>query len=58
MRFELSIKMGNAAMENTHDVADAIRHDVLPKLDSGVYSGSIRDTNGNTVGRFSVHHKP
>jgi hypothetical protein len=60
-RFVLSINLENAAMQDQHDVAGALRRvaDRLSKLAStnfGPYglSGKIADVNGNTVGGWEV----
>jgi hypothetical protein len=62
MRFVLTIDMGNAAMSNAADVADALSSaaDAVREHYSGARgvgmeeppSGSVRDANGNTVGAW------
>jgi len=52
--FQIEIEMGNDGMQTNGDVAKAL-HAVADKLETGhhLFSGSsIRDPNGNTVGRF------
>jgi hypothetical protein len=49
--FRIRIAMGNAEMQNHHNLASVL-HGVAARLDQGAQSGSIRDVNGNTVGRF------
>jgi hypothetical protein len=51
--FTLNIDTGNDAMQTPADVADALR-DVLLVLDNGGTYGIVRDTNGNTVGRWDL----
>lgn len=51
--FTLRIEMGNAAMQTTDDVADALRA-VLLVLDNGGTHQTIRDLNGNTVGKWEL----
>lgn len=61
MKFQLAIELGNAAMQDSHDVAKALRGvaDRLSKFISTDWSpyaldGTIKDDNGNTVGRWEV----
>jgi hypothetical protein len=49
--FKIEIKLGNDAMQQHADVANALL-DVAVKLYKGHVSGGIIDTNGNTVGKF------
>jgi hypothetical protein len=49
--FELSIDMGNDAMQYPGDVARALR-EVADAIDNGAADGRIRDENGNTVGAW------
>ena len=53
--FTLTIKLGDDAMQNTHDVAEAL-HRVADKLHRlpAAREGVIIDTNGNTVGHWEV----
>lgn len=56
--FTLSIQIGNAAMQDGYDVAEALRT-VASRVEglagyAPPYSGSIYDTNGNKVGRWAV----
>ncbi len=51
-RFELSITLGNDAMQGGPDVARALRQ-VADRIEDGLEArGSIRDDNGNTVGTY------
>jgi hypothetical protein len=61
MKFQLTIDLGNAAMQDHHDVAKALRSvaDHISKFVSTGWnpyalSASIKDENGNTVGRWEV----
>jgi hypothetical protein len=59
MIFNLSIELGTAAMQTTHDVADALRSAALDVEDAGYMlvrgmTGAVRDINGNTVGVWMV----
>lgn len=56
--FGLTIYLGNAAMLTGEDVADALREvaecvESLSEL-TEPYNGTIRDLNGNAVGRWAV----
>lgn len=53
MDFTLTIEMGNAAMQDHADVADVLR-ELAERLEAGELNGSVRDYNGNTVGRFAL----
>ena len=58
--FTLKIKLGNDAMQTGLDLADAINEvtdrlqDVMGDIAPGE-SGTIRDVNGNTVGKWEVN---
>lgn len=52
--FKLRIRLGNAAMMNGADVADALRRVADVVQDSGDDSAGIRDLNGNTVGSWDL----
>jgi hypothetical protein len=52
-RFDLHIDMGNDAMQNELDVAEALDVTAVG-LRRGELEGYIRDLNGNTVGRYSI----
>jgi hypothetical protein len=61
VKFQLTINLGNAAMQDNHDVAKALRAvaDRLSKFTSTGWSpyaldGKIKDDNGNTVGSWEV----
>jgi hypothetical protein len=51
--FKLSIELGNAEMQSTDDIADALIV-IAEDVRSGRDYGQIRDLNGNTVGMYSV----
>lgn len=55
MRFVLDIAVDNAAFDEPGEVARILR-EVAERVDGlvGVFSGGIRDINGNTVGTFDV----
>jgi hypothetical protein len=55
MKFTLTIELGNEAMQSHEDIARALE-DVIERLRlaTHVENGSIRDDNGNTVGRWGV----
>jgi hypothetical protein len=61
-QFMLEIALGNDAMNSSQDVADAL-HEVGKLIEEGFhseypipdgFSGSIRDVNGNKVGKWEV----
>jgi hypothetical protein len=55
--FTCTIKLGNAAMLTGRDVAEALRKlaGLVEEYNAGnIIAGSIRDTNGNVVGRYSL----
>lgn len=61
MKFLLQIELGNDAMQTGQDVASALDliaepRATLPTLTmlSDGDSGNIRDSNGNTVGKWEV----
>ena len=49
--FQLTIRLGNDAMQTHEDVRDALQR-VLDKFERGQTAGKILDVNGNTVGVF------
>jgi hypothetical protein len=51
--FQVDVKLGNAAMNDLTDIAEALTGVVL-KLDRGQEDGAVVDANGNTVGRFGT----
>lgn len=51
--FTVKIELGNGAMSNCIDVANALR-DVANKVERGQFMGKIKDINGNTVGSWSI----
>ena len=59
-KFNLELKIGNAAMRNGQHIADALqkvaRKYALEYADNHdfVREGVIQDENGNTVGKYSV----
>lgn len=59
MKFTLTIKLGNDAMEELSDLGNALQRlgDELANRAAEVpagQSGIIRDANGNTVGKWEV----
>ena len=62
MKFMLSITLGNDAMQDSGDVADALRR-IANEIESdgwgtrcagGYTAQTVFDINGNTVGQFKV----
>jgi hypothetical protein len=60
MRFELKIELGDDAMRTPPNVASALKlvakhvlNDLYGRFTLGDY-GTIRDVNGNTVGRWEL----
>jgi hypothetical protein len=50
--FKLEITLGNDAMQSGLDVAEALRQ-VADRIENDLEGrGTIRDANGNTVGRY------
>jgi len=72
LKFKLEIELGNDAMQDQHDVAQALNdvEERLRKLVSGHFGpyglalmdtlleGKIMDRNGNAVGRWEVANGP
>ena len=58
MKFTLEIELGNEAMQTGDDVALALRRLsvklVDARIDVGADRGTIRDANGNAVGKWAV----
>jgi hypothetical protein len=60
MTFQMTIEIGNDAMQDGEDIARAIRSvaarvAMVPTIDDDVEAeGIIRDDNGNKVGEWSV----
>jgi hypothetical protein len=60
MQFNLTIELGNDAMQADADVADALSNVVywMDSRPAGEFetgeAGIIRDINGNTVGRWEI----
>lgn len=50
--FTLRIELGNAAMSDAADVADALARVASMVGETGSWEGSIADGNGNAVGRY------
>ena len=50
-KLTLSIDLGNEAMTEESDIADAVQK-VAGKIRDGYISGNIRDVNGSTVGHW------
>ena len=54
MKFTLEIELGNDAMRTANDVANALDRIADEVLFVGLTGRAIRDTNGNTVGKWEV----
>jgi hypothetical protein len=54
MRFTLNIDTDNAAFEDPYELPAALGR-VIQKLEAGADSGKVLDSNGNTVGSWSIH---
>lgn len=60
MKFQLTISLGNDAMLNEHDLAEAIRkvansvEQFSIEAGSTIIGGTTRDENGNKVGTWFV----
>lgn len=52
--FDLTIRLGNSAMQSAEDIARALRTAADRIMISGAHSGHIHDINGNTVGGFDI----
>jgi hypothetical protein len=59
VKLVLEVELGNEAMRSLHDVREALNESLLSPR--GMFSdlregeeGSLRDINGNTVGRWEV----
>jgi hypothetical protein len=51
-RFDLSIELGNDAMQDGLDVAAALR-EIADRIEHDLEArGKVRDANGNTVGEY------
>jgi hypothetical protein len=63
VKFTLEIELGNDAMQTPEDVTDALE-EVVKQIRDRHWDGwtpggeSIRDINGNTVGRWSLVEDP
>lgn len=53
MKFTLTVKMGNDAMQTLEDVAEVL-HTVQNGLERGESAGRVFDYNGNAVGNWEV----
>jgi hypothetical protein len=52
--FGLEITLGNDAMRNRYDIAEALRG-VAERIEAGsVDSGKVKDLNGNSVGSWTI----
>lgn len=59
MQFQLTITMGNDAMQSGEDIARALRKlastlDRVDVVESYYPSGPIKDDNGNKVGEWEI----
>ena len=57
MIFQVNIELGDDAMQNGDDIAEALTH-VVDRLGEGYEAGPILDRNGNTVGGYSFSEEP
>lgn len=55
--FALELELGNAAMREPWDVAQALRR-VADAVENGAGAGRVGDVNGNTVGTWTVDYPP
>ena len=53
MAFKMSVTMDNAAFESPEELPEIIRR-VADRVADGETAGSVRDSNGNTVGTWRV----
>lgn len=51
-KFKIAIELGNSAMFSTGDVVQALKNEIITKMENGHNEGFIFDTNGNKVGEF------
>ena len=57
MRFDLQINLDNAAYDNVGwELGDNLQA-VIDRIATGASDGIVRDSNGNTVGRWSINHE-
>ena len=55
--FRLHIELGNADMQSGTYVADALR-EVADRIEHALEApGTIRDLNGNTIGRYGAENE-
>ena len=52
-KFTLEITLGNDAMQNPEDIADALRK-AASRVQAGYGNGNIYDLNGNAVGSYDI----
>lgn len=55
--FAMTVRMGNAAMQEGEDLVRPLRH-VSDRLVRGERSGVVHDENGNAVGAWSLKTMP
>lgn len=51
--FTVTIELGNEAMQDEIDIAEALGK-IVDQLDRCEPTGLVRDRNGNTVGRYAI----
>lgn len=56
MKITIDIKTDNAAFEDDQELFD-ILNTVVNGVTTGKKTGNLRDSNGNTVGKFTVTGK-
>ena len=52
--FKLELDGGNAEMQSNADIAEALAQ-ASDRIAEGEWDGTIRDTNGNTIGEWRTH---
>ena len=57
MKITIDIDTSNAAFDNYEDEIENILRPIALKVSSGIRDGNLRDSNGNTVGKFKVTGK-
>lgn len=57
MKITIDIKTDNAAFEENPQEVEMILKETAKKIGNGYRDGNLRDSNGNTVGKFRVTGK-
>lgn len=58
MKFTLEINLGNEAMADEYDLAQALEKVAAKLRTYGLVGASIQDGNGNTIGRWEITGEP